>query len=905
MKLLIIFLVCIIVISLNVNAMTSITTCAELQAMSNMGESYILNNNIDCTGIDFVAIGDNVLPGNMFRGIFDGNDKIIYNLNFTGVNCAIFNYTNRSFIHNVKIQNISLACTGSMSSISATSYASNFSNIKIDNIYMYSTSAIVSGGVIASINIPATQTISDVSYLRNISVTNINFSRPATAASGMGGIVGSMRGGNIKDSYTSGYMDNPSATSGGTSAGISGTISFNYNVIDSVYSNISYNTKDYGEVGIGGPMTTSTGCYLNISNSFTVSNATFTAASGLYYIGMITSRATGCVLNMQNLTYKNNSRGTVNCVGFSASVYNNNCTVIQENNMNYFIDYSNPLYDMFDFNVWNIGNDGVALPKLLFESNFIDTIIPLTPVASSSFKILYSNDGDVSLDFPPPEKYVTLIGNQNISGTKEFENVIVHNLTIQNVSSYNVTGGINASDDIFSTDFCIYDDGCLSDAYQTCADVDFSCYSENDPIAYKTCEAITDDCNYLTNSDLSNIARIGTCPSGKVVQNTTTSGVQCVDIVQNSTTYYINATSITGGTITSTKLNDSYWYDGITYNITEGNGANPLTLYMNYTNVTSFEQWILSEYYLGSASHNLQFEIWDYDTSTWESYYSVVGQTGQTWIVIPVYDSASHIGTGANLGKVQTRINHIETGISSHRLYIDVAWLLQGNNIGASTNLNGYAKYSFGYNNFNGNGNMTTNYFIGNGSLLTSVPSTDNKTFNQTLTNSLYVKKASDTMQGTLNMPTNTPIYFDVNSYIQADPSTLTIFTGGNMNIYALSQISMSSTYGGLWFNIMNDNSFIIYDYDDDSGIFQVSQTEIYSETIKSYYDNTYDLGIDGNRWRKVIATNISTNNITISEIVRLKVITLPSCNSANNGTIGRNNTKIYFCDGLTWNGLY
>ena len=73
-------------------------------------------------------------------------------------------------------------------------------------------------------------------------------------------------------------------------------------------------------------------------------------------------------------------------------------------------------------------------------------------------------------------------------------------------------------------------------------------------------------------------------------------------------------------------------------------------------------------------------------------------------IEVPVYDSTSHISGGL----VQVRYHHIENGISSHRLYIDVAWLIDGNMIGASTNLDGYAKYNSGYNNYVGYGNTTT-----------------------------------------------------------------------------------------------------------------------------------------------------------------------------------------------------
>lgn len=270
----------------------------------------------------------------------------------------------------------------------------------------------------------------------------------------------------------------------------------------------------------------------------------------------------------------------------------------------------------------------------------------------------------------------------------------------------------------------------------------------------------------LTNETLfrdanSTLARTGNCPAGEFVVNTTTGGVQCMS--SSSTTYYTNSTSVTGGSYTDTNvLNRTFWYDGNALNFTEGNGANPLDIYINYTGVTSFSQWILREYYLGSSSHHIQFQIWDYPTLAWENYFEIVGQTGQTWIVIPVFDSTDHTSGGI----VQTRLHHPENGVSSHRMYIDVTWLISGNNIGASTNLDGYAKYDFGNHPFNGTGPITT---------------TDTGTFK-------------------------------------------------SLNV---------------------------------------------------------------------------TGNTTFGQLINLQVMTLPACVSLTNGSIGRNSTKLYFCDGSIWNGLY
>jgi hypothetical protein len=50
---------------------------------------------------------------------------------------------------------------------------------------------------------------------------------------------------------------------------------------------------------------------------------------------------------------------------------------------------------------------------------------------------------------------------------------------------------------------------------------------------------------------------------------------------------------------------------------------------------------------------------------------------------------------------------------------------------------------------------------------------------------------------------------------------------------------------------------------------------------------------------------NMTTTNITDVAQLKFNVITLPTCASAYNGTMARNSTKLYYCDGAIWNALY
>jgi hypothetical protein len=217
-------------------------------------------------------------------------------------------------------------------------------------------------------------------------------------------------------------------------------------------------------------------------------------------------------------------------------------------------------------------------------------------------------------------------------------------------------------------------------------------------------------------------AATGICPYGYAIQNTTSSGIQCVLLDAPNTVYYPSKIATTGGTNTTANRTTMWYDDARSYNITETTGGSPLTVLINYTGVTTFNVWDIKEYYIGSSSHNIQFAIWDYDSSSWEQYWNIVGQNGYNVITLRIADPASHISGGI----VQIRLFHVETGISSHRLRIDYSQLLQGNNVGASTSLEGYAKYAFNYNNFYGNGNInTTGFFVGSGAKLKAVNYTD------------------------------------------------------------------------------------------------------------------------------------------------------------------------------------
>lgn len=269
-----------------------------------------------------------------------------------------------------------------------------------------------------------------------------------------------------------------------------------------------------------------------------------------------------------------------------------------------------------------------------------------------------------------------------------------------------------------------------------------------------TCIAVGDTNTVTANfTDSSGkwIIDVNTFESFYADKNIYQSGNQVCDISGNcvtSTTYRPATLTVSGGSTADTNIQRIWYYDDLNYNISEGAGANPLDVNIYFTNVNQVvNQIVVREYYTGSTSHNIQVQLWDYGTNSWQDYFQFVGQNGYSIITIPIYDANDHIGT--NDRNVILKLHHVETGNPSHKLFIDFAWLIYGSSVGASSDLSGYAKYNFGNNNFDGNGNFTTDkniyatYFFGNGaglSNLTLTPWTSNidaQGFNLLNTNNL------------------------------------------------------------------------------------------------------------------------------------------------------------------------
>lgn len=148
----------------------------------------------------------------------------------------------------------------------------------------------------------------------------------------------------------------------------------------------------------------------------------------------------------------------------------------------------------------------------------------------------------------------------------------------------------------------------------------------------------------------------------------------CIPYVAGATYKPTSVLKVSGTDFNNVALNAIKEYDNNYYTIREVSGANPLTIDVNFTGVTSFSSIIIKEQYTGGSGHEIVVEIFKYSTGTWDTYFEITDQAAPVTTYIPIEDSTDH--TSGNL--VQLRFRHVNNGNTSHYFYVDYVWLQSG-----------------------------------------------------------------------------------------------------------------------------------------------------------------------------------------------------------------------------------
>jgi hypothetical protein len=129
--------------------------------------------------------------------------------------------------------------------------------------------------------------------------------------------------------------------------------------------------------------------------------------------------------------------------------------------------------------------------------------------------------------------------------------------------------------------------------------------------------------------------------------------------------------------------NDEMYY--IVSEVAGGAGVPGINLTVHFTSVTYFKRVKIIGTYMGSSSHAIAVQLYNWVTAHWESYNSLQDSVADFTHDCVILDNPSfnvtsckrHIGTGANLGKVDVRFYHTMDGSANHWVALDVVALVK------------------------------------------------------------------------------------------------------------------------------------------------------------------------------------------------------------------------------------
>lgn len=128
--------------------------------------------------------------------------------------------------------------------------------------------------------------------------------------------------------------------------------------------------------------------------------------------------------------------------------------------------------------------------------------------------------------------------------------------------------------------------------------------------------------------------------------------------------------TLTSGTVTDTQV----WNDGNEVNVTEAASTPGYDVQFTFDSLTDVKGILTSVFYDGASTHQVELQIYNYDTTSWETVTQIAFSLGYNLVsvVLPV-DSADYMSSG----EAKARFYHISAGNASHNIYINYIAILQ------------------------------------------------------------------------------------------------------------------------------------------------------------------------------------------------------------------------------------
>ena len=158
--------------------------------------------------------------------------------------------------------------------------------------------------------------------------------------------------------------------------------------------------------------------------------------------------------------------------------------------------------------------------------------------------------------------------------------------------------------------------------------------------------------------------------TGQILVTTSPGNLSFIDLpTTNTTTYLANTVSLTNGVYVSGNLYSiQVLNDGDAYQLTDGTNTGPAWIFTTtFDNVIAFNRIVANIDYTPASGHIIYFQLWNYNTSTWDNFGSYSGANGYSQYALEVLGYTAYISSGT----VQLRLYHSNTGNASHLSKID------------------------------------------------------------------------------------------------------------------------------------------------------------------------------------------------------------------------------------------
>ena len=131
--------------------------------------------------------------------------------------------------------------------------------------------------------------------------------------------------------------------------------------------------------------------------------------------------------------------------------------------------------------------------------------------------------------------------------------------------------------------------------------------------------------------------------------------------------------TISNGTPTGDIGDTQIWHDGNELQVAEVAGVPGIYATFDFENVETIRYVHTTCYYIGSATHWVSIEIYNYTTTAWDPLASIEAGNAMHSYLLPVLDYTDYINAS---NQSIVRYYHPTTGNNAHDLYICCLFLL-------------------------------------------------------------------------------------------------------------------------------------------------------------------------------------------------------------------------------------